>query len=114
MVDKGFSPVVAEISDYEIRRSLILDNLTHSISELDRLHRDFEYLPITTTVMRRASELWAEARRKGRGTAPYNSLDADVIISAQAESIGAVVATTNTKHIRSYIATIDWDAIPLP
>ena len=38
-----------------------------------------DYAPITTTVMLKAAELWAQARRAGRPTAAPDALDADCI-----------------------------------
>ena len=53
--------IVPEISDYEIRRSLLLDQLHRSLARLDDLKASLIYQPITTAVMLRAAELWAHA-----------------------------------------------------
>ena len=57
---------------------------TASIARLNGLQATFHYLPITTTAMLRAADLWADARRTGFSTGDPNKLDIDVILSAQA------------------------------
>lgn len=88
---------------------------------MDELAAMIGYLPITTSVMRRAARLWAQARNEGRPTASPESLDADVILAAQAlvleEESGSpvVVATTNPDHLSRYVAAEDWrDISPAP
>jgi predicted nucleic acid-binding protein len=64
--------------------------------------------------MRRAAELWADARRAGRPTAPELALDADVILAAQAISLNIsnlVVATTNCSHLGQFIRAELWQNI---
>lgn len=100
---------IPEVADYEIRRSLILHGLSASIAELDRLKSAFTYLPITTPVMLRAASLWAEARRRGRATAPDQALDCDVILAAQALEFGAVVATENVRHLSRFVEAFHWN-----
>jgi predicted nucleic acid-binding protein len=70
------------------------------------------YLPLTTSVLRSASRLWAEARFKGLPTGA--SLDADVILAAQALEIpGAVVVTDNLKHLERFVPAYRWQDVPL-
>ena len=45
---------------------------------------------------------------KGRPTAGDERLDADVILAAQALSVGGTVATTNIKHLSHYVPVEDW------
>jgi len=52
----GIQVIVPEISDYEVRRSLILANLPASIARLDELGSTLVYSPLTTAVMRRAAD----------------------------------------------------------
>jgi predicted nucleic acid-binding protein len=99
---------VPEVADYEIRRNLILHGLDASIAELDRLKFTLTYLPITTAVMRRAAGLWADARRRGRATAPDHALDCDVILAAQALEFDAMVATENVRHLSQFVNAFDW------
>jgi len=76
------------------------------------------YLPLTTTAMRRAAELWAEARRRGRPTADDRALDADVILAGQAAMLAnddpdVVIATTNPRHLDQFVPARRWqDIIP--
>jgi predicted nucleic acid-binding protein len=111
LVIAGVEVVVPEIADYEVRRELIRANRNRGIMRLDELKHELGYLPINTGVMLRAAELWAEARKRGRPTAGNESLDADVILAAQAETIRhgrVIVASTNPKHIRRFVAAEHW------
>jgi predicted nucleic acid-binding protein len=68
------------------------------VARLDALATAAEYLPITTVAMRLAAELWAQARQQGQPTAGDNTIDADMILAAQALTLGTpdvVIATTN-------------------
>jgi predicted nucleic acid-binding protein len=101
--------VVPEIVDYEVRRSLILAELWESIGRLDALYvHPARYLPITTSAMRRAAELWARVRREHRPTAGDRSVDGDAIVAAQALEFCGVadellVATDNVNHLSRYV-----------
>ena len=95
-----------------MRRSLLLHGLADSIAALDMLKSRLIYVPITTAVMLRAAELWADARRTGRPTADPKELDCDVILAGQALSVGAEVATENVAHLGRYVQTVQWTAIP--
>jgi hypothetical protein len=86
---------------------------------LDLLEADSTYLPLTTATMRtmrRAANLWAEARQSGRITAPDTALDGDVILSSQAiemENTGVpvLVISTNLRHLKWFVNTQQWDLI---
>src|SRR5260370_39747310 len=65
----GAAVVLPEIADYELRRSLLLEGLLRSVRRLDQLKSELVYLPITTTIMLKAADLWADARRQRRPTA---------------------------------------------
>src|SRR5687767_1705917 len=80
----GHRLVIPEISDYEVRRELILAELAPSLRRLDALAVRFGYAPITTPIVQRAAALWAQARRAGRPTADRAALDADMILCATA------------------------------
>src|SRR5437016_2083093 len=73
--------LVPEIADYELRREYLHVGLTDSVLALDQLKIELGYTPITTPVMLRAAELWADARRRGKPTAPPQALDGDVILA---------------------------------
>ena len=80
----GIRVAIPEIADYEIRRELLRANKTRGLERLDALKETIEYIPITTSVMLKAAEFWAQARQQGRPTADDKALDADVILAAQA------------------------------
>ena len=103
--------IVPEISDYEVRRSLILHGRQKSLGILNDFKELLVYQPITTAAMLRAADLWADARRRGRSTADPKELDADVILSAMALETGAIVATENVGHLTRYVTAKHWRQI---
>ncbi len=113
----GTRVLIPEIADYEVRRELVRAGSLRGLALLDRLQKRMEYVPITTAAMRRAATFWADARNAGRPTASPESLDADVILAAQAalhgESAGdeVIVATTNTGHLGRYVPAARWSEI---
>ncbi|MGH7138178.1 MAG: PIN domain-containing protein [Pirellulales bacterium] len=113
LVDAGCRVVVPEITDYELRRELLRAGKTASVRRLDALERATEYLPITTAAMRRAAEVWAQARQRGQPTASDNTIDADMILIGQADVLGLplVVATTNVGHLARFVAADLWENI---
>ena len=114
---QGCSVFVPEIADYEVRRELIRANKVKGIERLDELGEAIGYLPLSTEMMRRAAELWAESRQRGQPTASPSSLDADVILAAQAiiagEKLGepVLVATNNVRHLSRFVAAKTWSEI---
>ena len=58
--------MIPEIADYEVRRELLRAERHIGIQRLDQLKVVLTYLPITTSVMLHAAQLWAEARKWGR------------------------------------------------
>ena len=84
----GISILIPEIADYEVRRELIRARKRKALLRLDELAMELVYLPITTTAMRRAAELWAQVRHVGQPTAADDTIDADMILVAQAEATG--------------------------
>ena len=108
--------LVPEVADYEIRRELIRAGKTSGLARLDAFNAQTpsRYVAITTATMRLAAELWAQARTRGTPTADPKELDADVILAAQALSLGApdvVVATVNVGHIAQFVAADVWQHI---
>jgi predicted nucleic acid-binding protein len=112
----GALVVIPEIADYEVRRELLRAGATAGLRRLDQLREQLRYVPITTDAMRKAAELWADARRRGQATADDKALDGDVIVAAQAllfAGLGDVlmVATENPDHLRRYLEAHRWQAI---
>jgi predicted nucleic acid-binding protein len=105
--------IVPEIADYEIRRELIRLGGAVALTNLDNYASQLEYLPLTTSAMRRAAELWARARNTGQPTAPDPALDGDVILAAQALTLNTavVVATGNPARLSRFVPAELWSNI---
>jgi hypothetical protein len=108
---------VPEIADFEVRRELLRVGRIRSVRRLDALAGLVGYLPLTTATMRRAAQLWADARSRGRPTAHPHALDADVILAAQAQLLAeqegdeVVIATTNPRHLDQFVPARRWQEI---
>lgn len=114
LLAQGKQIILPEIVDYEVRRELIRLNKIDSLGRLDRLALTLEYLPITTAAMRQAALFWAQARQGGQPTADPKALDGDVILAAQALTLGLpdfVVATTNPGHLSRFVTAKHWQEI---
>ncbi|MDE2106571.1 MAG: PIN domain-containing protein [Patescibacteria group bacterium] len=113
LVLQGTRVILPEIADYEVRRELIRAGKLTGIGRLDHLKANVEYLPLTTTAMLLAADLWARVRNTGMQTASDLALDGDVILAAQALTCGVpsgeiVVATTNTNHLVRLVGAKLW------
>jgi predicted nucleic acid-binding protein len=115
LLSRGVRVVSSDICDYEIRRSLLLDQQRNSeasgLSKLDESRELIEFLPVTQAVLFVAAQLWADARMQGQPTASDQSLDADLIICATWRILSmaepgrySVIATTNVKHLGRFAA----------
>lgn len=114
MAAAGHRLIVPEITDYEVRRELLRLRYSTSIIRLDALAQRLEYLEITTATLRRAAELWASARHAGQPTAGDDTIDADMILAAQAESLGSpntIIATSNVGHLTRFSQADEWTRI---
>ena len=111
ILSAGVEVIVPEIADYEVRRNLLLEGLMTSVMRLDSLKERLTYLPLNTPTMLRAGEFWASARKQGCATADPKELDGDVILAAEAESVGAVVATENVGHLSLFVDARGWREI---
>jgi predicted nucleic acid-binding protein len=116
LLDRGYHVILPEIIDYEVRRELLRVNKIKSIRRLDDLKSALIYLPITTEVMLKAAQMWAQVRQQGKPTADDKALDGDVILAAQAILISSaeypvIVATSNPKHLSLFVDAIDWQDI---
>lgn len=113
LLHDGTGVVVPEIADYEVRRELIRADKQEGIRRLDELANGLMYEPLRTSHLRRAAELWADARNRGAPTAHDAALDGDVILAAQALGLMAadpdtVVATTNPSHLARFVRALRW------
>jgi predicted nucleic acid-binding protein len=113
---KGYEVMLPEIADYELRRELLRVGKVTGIRRLDQLKSAITYRPITTEVMLKAAELWAEARKRGRPTADPKELDGDVILAAQAALVAdegneVIIATTNMGHLSQFVDAREWRII---
>ncbi|HZK80879.1 MAG TPA: hypothetical protein VFC46_07425 [Humisphaera sp.] len=114
LVNAGCRVIIPEISDYEVRRELLRAKKIAGIAKLDALATLLEYYPLTTAAMRQAAELWALARQHGQPTAGDNTIDADMILAAQALTLGVadvVIATTNVGHLGRFVKAEVWQVI---
>lgn len=110
LAHRGTEVLIAEIADYEVRRELLRAGKSQGLDALKSL---LSYAPITTPVMLKAAEFWAAARRMGRQSADDGSLDADVILAAQAAALDhdgrePVIATTNVRHLTLFSSASIW------
>jgi predicted nucleic acid-binding protein len=113
---RGHRAALPEIANYELRRELLRAGKVKGLQQLDQLKDRILYLPITTDLIMKAAELWAQARKGGYPTASNDSLDGDVILAAQAivvQSLGyeTVIATTNVGHLNRFATAKTWQEI---
>ncbi len=118
MLDSNVRVLVPEIADYEVRRELLRGNKQNGLKRLDALLDSsvYVYLPLTTSIMRRAAQLWAQARQQGKQTAPDLALDGDMILIAQALSLNlpageVIIATMNVSDIARFFPADIWENI---
>lgn len=121
LIQTGHRFYVPEIADFELRRELLRAGKTVSIARLDGFIAAVpdRYLPLTTPVVRLAAALWAQARNRGRTTAPPEALDGDTLIAAQANLLNpaafglsaTVVATANVGHLGALTRAALWSDI---
>jgi predicted nucleic acid-binding protein len=112
----GDRVALPEIADYELRRELIRAGKTRGIQQLDQLKTTILYFPITTEVILKAAELWAQARNQGYPTASPDAIDGDVILAAQAmvlrsQGYNTIIATTNVGHLSRFTIAKTWQEI---
>jgi predicted nucleic acid-binding protein len=116
----GHRIIVPAIADFEVRRELERLQKKKGLARLDEFNaaEPDRYLPLSDTALRLAATLWAQARRQGKPTADPRELDCDVVLAAQALTMGVpssdlVVATTNIGHLAQFVAAAKWtDIVP--
>ena len=111
LLDHNIAVFLPEIADYEVRRNLIVENLTGSLANLEALPSLINYVPIATADMHQAAELWATSRKTGRSVGDPRELNAGVIIAAQAIRLGATIATDNVGHLAQFVEARPWSTI---
>jgi hypothetical protein len=109
----GAEVTIPEIADYEVRRELLRAGKDRGIGRLDALKGMLGYVPISTPVMLKAAKFWASARKTGRQSASDASLDADMILAAQAAILAGdgdevIIATTNVRHLALFAPAHLW------
>lgn len=111
-------------NNYKNLRSLILESQKkphlNSIKNLDQLREIIDFLPVTSELLRKASNFWASARSQGIPTANNKSLDIDIIICSHWQELKEefpgryiVIATTNVKHLSRFTEANIWRSIQL-
>jgi len=83
---------------------------------LDALKAAFRFLPISSPAMLLAATLWSQSRQSGLPTGDPKKLDIDVILAAQALTLGVppgdlIVATSNVSHIARFVPADLWSNI---
>ncbi len=118
MMSAGHRIVVPAIADFEVRRELVRAGKVTGIAHLDAFNaaRPDRYLPLSDAALRLASNLWAQARNAGTPTADPKELDCDVLIAAQALTMGVpsfdlVIATSNPGHLSLFVTADLWTNI---
>lgn len=113
----GIALRVAEITDYELRRNLMLEGLEKSIGNLNKFKQTKRFVPLTSEALLKACEIWAWLHSNGNATSHIKNIDADVILAAQALSQKkdfdqVIILTENLNHIPRFSAfgifTWDW------
>jgi predicted nucleic acid-binding protein len=112
----GHKIYIPEVIDYEIRRELLRADKKAGIAKLDKFKSTFQYIPITTVTVLLAADLWAESRQGGYSTGDPKKLDIDVILAAQALTLGIpandlIIATTNVRHLSRFVPADEWQNI---
>lgn len=116
LLEAGVKVQVPEIADYEVRRELLRAKKAKGVERLDMLAATIGYIPLSTKTMRKASQIWADARNQGRPTADDKALDGDVILAAQADILASpgtdvVIATENVGHLNRFATASHWTNI---
>jgi predicted nucleic acid-binding protein len=104
------------VTDYEVRRDLLVAELVKSIRRLDDYRQLYDFIPLSNEVLLRAAEVWARARKMGRPLADPKRLDADAILLAQTQLLteegdDVVIATENVRHLALFAQAKEWSDI---
>ncbi len=90
---------------YEIVRGYRRQEATRQLERFDEFCAHSELIPISSTILDRAAELWVKAYRLG---AARN--DADLVIAATADEHGRILVTGNVNHFEwiDQLEVRDW------
>ncbi len=93
---------------YEIKRGLLHVDAPRQLRQLDEDFKDvLPWATVTDAMWDRAGQLWADCRRQGR---PHDD-DGDLFLAAQAQALGAVVVTRNTRDFADLGVPVEnWEA----
>ena len=123
---EGQRVLVPEIVYYELRRELRRTELKNGrpgqgLANLETFATNAGIVPITSDVIRLATEFWAEARHNHFQGAPDPALDGDMILCAQARLLepqdwglaeaDVVIVTENVKHLTHFANAQHWRGI---
>ncbi len=112
----GHKFYIPEVIDYELRRELLRAGKTNSVKKLDDLRTLFRFLPITSPAMLLAADSWAQSRQNRLATGDPKKLDIDVILAAQALTLGVptgdlIAVTSNVSHLARFIPADLWSNV---
>ena len=117
-VAAGHRIVAPAVCYYEVLREMERLSATSQINRIQNFcfESPNRFLSINDAHLESAAKLWAQARNQGTPTASNASLDADVILMAQVQSLGlapaqVVVATTNVGHLSLFVPAQIWTMI---
>jgi hypothetical protein len=117
-VGEGNPIYIPEICYYETLRELERTSSTVQITRLKTFCFAIpnRYIALTTNHIEEAAKLWAQVRNMSKPTAPNDDIDGDMLLLAQALSLGLpisdfVIATTNVKHISLFAPAQHWKSI---
>lgn len=124
LFSRGARIISSDICDYEIRRGLelacininnkspyisLLANKRGGIEKLDELRNILEFLPVSFSLLERASYLWGKSRSISQPLSSNSVLDVDIILCAQWEILSEenpgreiIIATKNVRDLGRY------------
>ena len=92
---------------YQVRRGLLYKEAPRQLREFDSLVRGFTWVDFEQPMWDRAAEAWASTRRRGR---PHDD-DADLLITAYARRLRAILVTNNASDFAGLgVQTVNWVA----
>lgn len=107
-LERGEPVYLSAVVYYEVKRGLLHVGATNQLRQLDENFKNvLPWVTVSDAVWDRAAYLWADCRRQGR---PHDD-DGDLLIAAQAITLGAVVVTRNTRDFADLRVTVEnWES----